>query len=580
MLKRMIPVAVAIVLIIILAFIGLKTGVIDKYSYSDETMDMNEYFQIFSSDALPIILADEILEEKGIHQNGQYYLGLDMVETYLGDSRFYASKEEEMLFYTTSVDAYRIPLGQVNYTINKEENVSEYPYAVQGEDGEVYVAVDFLKQFCNFEYEVYDNPKHMQLYTTSDTVQTAIIKKDTALRYRGGVKSEVLKELAKGETVVLLESMETWSKVKTSDSFIGYVENKRLEDGTSLERVVEETVQPDVYASISKDYKINMVWHQVTNETANGNVLELLEDTKSVNTISPTWFALADNDGNFTSLASSDYVTAMHERGIEVWALIDDFTDEADINLVLSNTPLRENLINQLVQTVLEYDIDGINIDFENISAEGGKAYIQFLRELSIVCRREQIVLSVDNYVPMEYTAYYDRKAQGQVADYVVIMGYDEHYAGSETAGSVASINYVEQGIINTIADVPANKVINGIPFYTRIWDVTGAVTSEAVGMQKAKDFIADHGVEATWDDETCQNFAAFTADGKNYAIWIEDAQSVRTKLNVMKQYNLAGVSGWKLGLETADVWDLIEEYLGLTPADTESMDAIAGDAE
>ena len=574
MAKRMIPVGIAVLLIVILIGVGLKTGLIDKYSYSDETMDMNEYYQIFRADAVPVILGDEVIEDKALVRDGQYYFALDTVKNYL-NKRFYYDKTEGLMLYTTPTELYRIPLEQSDYTVNGMPQSFEQPIAVVSEDT-VYLSVLFLKQYANFTYEVYHEPDRIQVYLESDTVQTAQIKKDTALRYQGGVKSDVLKQLRQGETVVVLEKMEKWSKVKSSDSIIGYVENKRLTDEGTLERTVEQTYAEPEYTSIHKEGKVNMVWHQVTNATANGNVLELLAPTKGVNVISPTWFYLNSDDGQVVSIADHDYVAAMHERGIEVWALVDNFTSkEFSTKTVLASTTSRTNVIDQLISLAQEYDLDGINVDFEQIDTESGEDYIQFLRELSIKCREKQLVLSVDNYVPTGYTAHYDRKEQGIVVDYVVIMGYDEHYSGSEEAGSVASINYVEQGIKDTVSDVPEQKVINGLPFYTRIWDVTGTVSSEAVGMQKAADFLNQYGVTATWDDETCQNFAEFSTEDCNYMVWLEDAQSIRTKLNVMKQYNLGGVAGWKLGLETPDIWDLIQEYLNSTPSDTESMDAI-----
>lgn len=566
MAKRMVPVGIAVLLIVILLIVGVKMGIIDKYSYSDETMDMNEYYQIFQVDAVPLILGDETVTEQGLSRDGQYYLPMGFVKQYL-NTRFYYDEKEGLVLYTTPTELYRMPVDSAEYTVGGEPQSFECAVAVVSGDA-VYLSVGFLEQFANFKYEVYHEPDRMQLYLESDQVETAVIKKNTALRYQGGVKSDVLKQLNEGDTVVVLEKMEKWSKVKSPDSIIGYVENRRLTDEGTMERIVEETYTPPEYTSVRRDKKINMVWHQVTNTEANAKVLDLLANTKEVNVISPTWFYLNSNDGGVASIASPDYVAAMHERGIEVWALVDNFTSQDfSTKEILASTTVRTTVIGQLMAMAEELGLDGINIDFEQVEMDSGEDYIQFLRELSIECRKRQLVLSVDNYVPTEYTAHYDRKEQGVIADYVIIMGYDEHYAGSEEAGSVASINYVEKGIMDTVALVPSEKVINGIPFYTRIWDVTSTVTSEAVGMQRTLDFLNEYGIAAIWDDEVCQNVASFSTEDKNYAVWVEDAQSVRTKLSVMKQYNLGGVAAWKLGLETPDVWDLIVEYLNSAPS-------------
>ena len=464
--------------------------------------------------------------------------------------------------YTTPTQFYQIPLGGAAYQVDGETKEFDHTIAIKSEE-EVYLSVEYLKQFANFSYEVFYEPERLQLYLEDRTVNTATIKKDTNLRYQGGVKSEILEELYQDEAVTVLETMEKWSKVKSSDSVIGYVENKYLVGEGTVSRGVEKTFEEPEYTSIHKEEKINLAWHQVTTKEANSGVTRLLDASKGINVISPTWFYLQSDEGDIASLASADYVADMHGRGIEVWGLVPNFTPkEFSMEKVLGSTAARRNLIGQLIGQAQEYDLDGINVDFESIDQECGEDYIQFLRELSIECRKNELVLSVDNYVPTSFTAHYNRKEQGIIVDYVIIMGYDEHYAGSPEAGSVASIDYVQQGIIDTIEVVPEEKVINGIPFYTRIWDVTGDVTSEAVGMAKAKDFLEQNGVEATWDDETCQNVAKFTADGRKYAIWMEDDQSIRAKLSVMKQYQLAGVAEWKLGFETPDIWDLILDYL------------------
>lgn len=576
--KKMIPAIVAMVLIAILGIIGIKLGVLEKFSYSYDTMDLNEYFNIFDEQAVPIVLENELISEQGYLNDGTLYFSLSMVKNRL-NNRFYYDTANQTVLYTTATQIYSFPLDGSAYTIDGVPQTADGKVAILVGD-EPYISVEFLKDYANFAYELFDNPNRMQLYLEDTTLEKTSIKKDTCLRYQGGVKSDVLCELAKGDEVTILEPMDTWTKVKTKDAFIGYVENKRLTGEQASEQVsVPQTYVDAEYPNLCKDEQISLVWHQVTNEAANNGVLDLLANTKGINTISPTWFYVQDETGTIHSLASESYVAAMHERGIDVWALVDDFTQqELDTSMLLKNTQARTNMISQLVSYVQQYGIDGINVDFEHVKEEAGEDYIQFLRELSIACRKNGIVLSVDNYVPASFNAYYNRAEQGKIVDYVIIMGYDEHYAGCAEAGSVASISYVEQGIIDTVAVVPARKVINGVPFYTRIWDVTGEVTSEAVGMQAAKDFLAKYDAAAMWDDEVCQNVAHISTDDKNFSVWLEDAQSIRTKLSVMKAHNIGGVAAWKLGFETSDIWDLIEEYVSggamTEPADTQPAES------
>ncbi len=406
----------------------------------------------------------------------------------------------------------------------------------------------------------------MQIYTEWDRRQTASVTKDTQVRYQGGIKSDILTDVSAGDQVIILEEMETWTKVKTQDSVIGYVENKRLGEKTEEEPVpVTDYVEPE-YPSNTRDYKINLGWHVIGGVGGNDTLEETVAKTKGLNVISPTWFTLTGNEGEFSSFATTSYVERAHEMGLEVWALVGN-VDSVDVDLytVLSKTSNRRRLILQLLAAVREYNLDGLNIDFENVSLDAGEPFIQFIRELSIPCRKYGIVLSVDNYVPMNHTDHYDRAEQGVVADYVIIMGYDEHYNGSDEAGSVASINFVESGIKNTVAEVPKEKVINALPFYTRIWE-TGAdgISSQAVGMEMAQTYVSDHGIATRWDEVTCQNYGEFQDGDRLCQVWLEDAESITVKLNIMEKYEIAGVAAWRLGFETADIWDVIEEYMNV----------------
>ena len=327
-----------------------------------------------------------------------------------------------------------------------------------------------------------------------------------------------------------------------------------------------------------------MAWHNVTNMAANDGVLQRIAQSRGLTTISPTWFHVADVEGNMESIASSDYVNYAHQSNIEVWAAIRDFdggiSSYDETFQLLSRTSRRENLINQLIAEAVQVGLDGINVDFELVSNECGEHYSQFIRELSVRCRQNGIVLSVDNYVPKGYNMQYNRREQGIVADYVIIMGYDEHYGGSPVAGSVSSYNYVKEGIEETLKEVPAEKIISGIPFFTRLWAETPKteeelaeqqgseaaeyatnVSSEALTMSEASYRLSQIGVEATWDEATQQNFATWEYEGTTYKIWLEDAQSIEPKLKLMKDNGLAGTAAWAIGQEDPEIWQLIQQY-------------------
>ena len=567
--KKIIPALVAIVLIILVAAVCFGTKLLDKYAYSKEYADLDEYFEIDGKEDTVIILQDERLADRALLRDGEYYLTLETVHKYF-NTRFYEDQGEGLLLYTTPTEIMTAQIGADVYTVSggagddQEVRTETREYPLSFYEGEVlYLAIDYVKEYTNFSYEAFTGPNRLQIYTQWDDRTVADVTKDTQVRFQGGIKSDILEDVSKGDTLTVLEEMEKWSKVKTEDAIIGYVENKRLTDQrTESQEPVTDYVEPE-YTSLTRDHKICLAWHQVMSPAANSTLSSVLEGTAGINVISPTWMSLNGSDGQFDNIGSFEYVEAAHNRGLEVWALVDNLREGVDSYQVLSSTTNRARLIDGLVTSAKGLGIDGINIDFEQLTPETGEHFVQFLRELSIPCRKNGIVLSVDNYVPMGNTDYYNRTEQGIVADYVIIMGYDEHWSGSEEAGSVASIDYVEHGIQKTVEEVPSHKVINGIPLYTRVWKTKGSeVSSDAVGMGSAEAFLSKHGVQAVWDEATCQNYGEFEQDGALYQVWLEDEQSIEVKLNVMRNYDLAGVAAWKLTLEKPSVWNVIDAYV------------------
>lgn len=561
--KKNIPIVIAIVLIIIIGGVTFGSRILEKYSYSKERADLNAYYGITGSQEAAIVLQDEIVEEKARISDGICYLDMATIHKYLND-RFYVDGGEGLLLYTLPEDIVRNSIGSsVKETAQGSEELG-YTAAIW-EGDTLYVALDYIKQYTNFSYQLFTDPYRIQLTTEWPSYEVASISKNTQVRVKGGVKSEILTDVQKGDQVSVLEQMETWSKVKTADSVIGYVENKRLTGIRSEQPIPVTDYQEPEYTSLTRDHKINLGWHVVASAGGNDTFNSVTANAENLNVISPTWFKLCDNEGGYTSFASADYVQKAHDRGLEVWALIEniEYKDSISMYEILSSTTIRQKLIDSLMNDLITYGIDGINVDFEQLSMDCGEHFVEFIRELSAACRKNGKVLSVDNYVPRDFNDYYDRKEQGIVADYVIVMGYDEHYAGSKEAGSVASIDYVEDGIAQTVKEVPAEKVINAIPFYTRIWETTGdGISSQAVDMVTAEQFISNHGITAEWDETTCQNYGEYTSGDSRYQVWLEDADSIKVKLNVMENYGIGGVAEWRLGFEKPEIWGVIGEYL------------------
>lgn len=558
--KKMIPVLIAVCLIVIILAGAAGVFLFERYSYSKEPADLNAYFGLTKDEDVAIVLNDAIVEEKGILYQGHCYLDLETVHAYIND-RFYVDYNEGLLLYALPDEVVTIAVG---------ENTEEGYEAAFERDGTAYLALDYVKKYSDFNFTLYTEPNRVLLNTVWEEVQTAELKKNVAVRIRGGIKSEILKQAAQGDPVTILEEMENWDRVQTADGYIGYVEKKHLSDPVAQTPVKDTGYVEQDYTGNKKDYKINLAWHQVTSEAANSTYPGVMDGVVGVNVISPTWFFLFDNNGVVDGIASADYVETAHANGLEVWALVDDFTHRSDNGVdpaqILPYTSKRKLIIEQLMSEADRCGFDGINVDFERVTQDVGEDYIQFIRELSIECRKRGLVLSVDNYVPRNFNAHYEWKEQGVMADYVIIMGYDEHWAGCEEAGSVASLGYVEEGIQKMVQEVPAEKVINALPLYTRVWTTEddGTVSSHAMGIQAVSSLLMQRGVAYVWDEETGQNYAEYQGESGFCQVWLEDEQSIGAKISVMKNYGLGGVAAWKLGFDEGrkNIWSVIAGFL------------------
>ena len=545
--KKYKPVIAVAVLVILVAILGIVTHVVMKYIPSSEKMDLNEYYGEMADGEIALVIGTEKLEERGLVDGDRVYLPLDVVNTYLNQRYYWDSANQQILYATPS------ELTSVSAS-------SEAGDKVWVKDDKVYLNLTYVQEFTDLDAYITKDPYRIAIQYKFKNVKTVTVKKNTSIRYRGGIKSAILTSVKKGTKLRLIEEMENWDQVATDDGYIGYIDKKKV--GEAEKTKFERSFNREQYSYLTMDSKVNMVWHQVTSTDANAYFADATANMTGVNVISPTWFYLTDTSGNIASIASADYVSQAHEKGLQVWGLIDNFTQEVSTTETLSSTAARQNIISQLIQAAKDVGMDGINVDFESLSEDVGTHFLEFLRELSIECHKNNLVLSVDNPVPEDFTSHYDRAEQGRVVDYVIIMGYDEHYVGSE-AGSVASLPWVEQGIQDTLKEVPAKRVINAIPFYTRLWRTTGGnVTSEAIGMDQAQQTIADNNVETYWDKTTSQNYGKYDIDNSTYQIWLEDAQSVAEKVKLVSKYDLAGVSAWKLGFENNGIWQVISDNL------------------
>ena len=556
--KKAAPVLVVLILIVLVGAAGIVSFLINRYKPGTEYMAGNEYFNLTDENSVALIQNGELLEEQAVLIGGEPYAAYTYVESQL-NSCFYWDEETKGILLTTS--------GGVQTLLPGDAAVAKTPGgqpAVQQEsDGTVYISLDVVKEYTDLDYAYYSDPNRVVIRNEWDGVEQATVQSDTAqVRQKGGIKSLILADVQKGDTLLYLENLDNWCKVMTADGYTGYIQT---EDISEPEAIEARTAKKDSYERITRDHKINLVWHQSTSTESNDAMAEMTAEMTGVNVISPTWFSVTDETGTISSLASADYVKLAHDAGREVWGLIDNFNEAFDETTDLAYASVRSRIIEQLLAEAASCGMDGINVDFENLKEAGIPHYLQFLRELTSAAHAQNLVVSVDTPVPQAYTMYYQRGEQARFVDYMIVMAYDEHFAGSEEAGSVSSLPFVQQAVEEMTRVMPADQVICGIPIYTRVWKEKfgqSAITSEVLGMDGAKNYAKENQMTETWDASLGQNVATVETSDARYTIWMEDEQSMEEKLKVIQSADLAGVAEWKLGFECADVWSLISEYI------------------
>lgn len=556
--KKAAPVLVVLILIVLVGAAGIVSFLINRYKPGTEYMAGNEYFNLTDENSVALIQNGELLEEQAVLIGGEPYAAYTYVESQL-NSCFYWDEETKGILLTTS--------GGVQTLLPGDAAVAKTPGgqpAVQQEsDGTVYISLDVVKEYTDLDYAYYSDPNRVVIRNEWDGVEQATVQSDTAqVRQKGGIKSLILADVQKGDTLLYLENLDNWCKVMTADGYTGYIQT---EDISEPEAIEARTAKKDSYERITRDHKINLVWHQSTSTESNDAMAEMTAEMTGVNVISPTWFSVTDETGTISSLASADYVKLAHDAGREVWGLIDNFNEAFDETTDLAYASVRSRIIEQLLAEAASCGMDGINVDFENLKEAGIPHYLQFLRELTSAAHAQNLVVSVDTPVPQAYTMYYQRGEQARFVDYMIVMAYDEHFAGSEEAGSVSSLPFVQQAVEEMTRVMPADQVICGIPFYTRVWTEKfgqSAITSEVLGMDGAKNYAKENQMTETWDASLGQNVATVETSDARYTIWMEDEQSMEEKLKVIQSADLAGVAEWKLGFERADIWSLISEYI------------------
>ncbi len=568
-LQAVLPVVIAIALIGIILLVAKSTGLFDDWGYSSRMADLNSYFKTTSNDTASVVENGEVTDDKITVKDGKLYIPYEtVIEKYNGN--FYWEQTDDRLLYTTGEGVYAANLQDNYYTLDGNGTQTGYQICYKNGDT-LMVCLDYVRIFTNFDYKLYGGggePYRACIKTEWGTdVVADVIEDDIAVRTIADKEGDILKKLREGNTVVIVASEnEKWVKVTTDDLITGYVETKHLGEKYDRPETPVTDVAPITVTPVA-DYTqpVILAWHNVTNENSTQYLKENEKFLPYINTISPTWFALADNEGTVESIASSAYVETCHAKGVKVWGLVSNLTyPEVSLGEILPYPEKRDYVTEQLLNYAAQYNLDGINIDFESVPSDVGPSYIQFIREFSLKAHSRNLVVSVDNYVPKEYSMHYNRKEQGIFADYVIIMGYDEHTAASEEAGSVASLDFVMEGIEKTLEEVPKEKIVNALPFYVRYWivdDNENILDMQTLTMTKGLETVTAAGAVPEWDEASGQNYAEWkTSEGTN-KIWLEDIKSIQAKLDVMKAHDIGGAAVWQLAFGTEEAFQIIDEY-------------------
>ncbi len=537
-----------------------------KTGPSTEKADLQKEYALADNEAL--VLVDALpSEEKGLVQGGKNYIPLTVASQM--DARFYWNETENRLFFTNAEKRYGFTPGESSHT-EGDQTVSDAAPMLLSHNGKIYISADMIRSFGHIRVTEATNPSRILLMGVGKGVLHASVKasEGTIMRTGRDESFPIIAELAKGTTFYLAEELSgySWTKVVTEDGRIGYVNN--LETTTYSETTILGEVEEAPYENHRLSKKVSMAWHSV-GKAGVADFSDRIKGASCMNVISPTWFSIINVDGTISSLASTEYVNAAHKAGLKVWALCDDFAEGVPGIEVLSSTAHRDNLVKNLVGEVTRVGADGINIDFEFITKDSAPHFLQFLRELYIACKDKGLTISTDNYYPNKLNEYYRLDIQKECVDYIIFMGYDEYHKKSTSAGPVASLSFVKNGVDGMLKKVPANQLILGVPFFSRKWttktddDGNATVSSTAEGMEAMRSYVKQAGTKFSIDEKTGLNYAALrtSADGL-IQIWLQDAEFIKKEMNIARENQLAGVSAWRLGYETKDAWEEIKKFV------------------
>lgn len=563
------PWLIVFAIVILLAAAVAVIVIASKVSPSNEVTDLQYYYNLkinalenrdaAAADELAIVLEDEILSERAFSADNAVYISHSIVQGSI-DERFYYDSNEQLLIVTNARQTITAGLDNSYYDVDGDQVSLDHPVCTLRK-GEVFIAADFACEFSNASYEVFEDPARVVInYKTGEKTFCDALKK-TQIRVLGGIKSEVVGTVESGSKLLVLDDLDDWLQVVSEEGWLGYVSASAVGDSYK-EDVAGDYNEPE-YTSLKVDGGVSLAWAGVYSTDANSSYSSLTANCgDAINVYSPTWYFLDSAEGGVRMISDADYVDEAHEDGYQVWALFSD-EDYDLVEQVMTHTSARHAVEDAVIADMLEKGIDGLNVDFERIMSAYGNDFIQFIRELSIRCRKEGLYLSVDNYTPYDYNACYHIEEQSRLCDYVIIMAYDD-YLGTGDIGPNSSLPFIREAMDLSVSKVEESKLVAALPFYSRFWsrDSEGVLSRTEYTMSNAWDVISQVGVNAEWDDETGVYYAEYETGSRNVYCWLEDEDTLKSKLDLVTgSYSLGGVAFWQLGQEYSVVWDVIAGY-------------------
>lgn len=572
--KQLLPIlAIGGLIVLVLLYI-IISSLIDKYTPSKEHQDLTEYYGITEENQVAIALNHTVLDSYATKIGDHIYLDYKFVHDSL-NSRFYWDANENILLYTTADDVISAKADATSYNIGKSSADYGRPIVKATADS-AWIDLEFVKNYSDFTYNCFETPSRIVIINDWKEISVCTLKGDTEVRVKGGIKSPILSDVKKGDVLTILEKDDDWTKVCTEDGITGYVRSNKVKN-TETKKLTSD-YKEETFKHIKKDKTLNFLWHPVFSKAANDEITGIITNVKGLDVVSPSWFKLKDNKGNLSSYASTDYVTYCHNHGVEVWGMVKNFdldSKDIDTNYILTHTSSRQNLVNQIISQALQYNLDGINIDFEKIDyAKIGDAYIQFLRELSIKCENNDIILSTAVMVPESYNRVYSYSEQAYFVDYICLMAYDQHTDQKSGEGSVASLDWVEKHVKKSLEHgIAPDQLLLGIPFFTKLWDLTptsddeGADINYLIGYENlrlslAKNWMNNNISNPVWLEDAGQYYGEIEKNGVIYKMWLEDEASIEQKLKLMQKYKLAGAAFWSSDLDNNSIWEVVIKYI------------------